>query len=155
MKKDLSVLPLLSAVRFCGENTKRFGYHRSGKRRYRCLDCHRTFIRNSSANHHMVQLSFILPIYSWPLQQICMWRNWLLFLTDNIWPVLHFFWIIRYMPADILEYFTPTTAMNTDPWAYGCDGKWLGRVGVFSSTATSPPRKSLVVVNRMSPSIGI
>lgn len=32
---------------------------------------------------------------------------------------------------DIWYILPPETATNPQPWVYGCDGKWLGRVGVF------------------------
>jgi len=32
---------------------------------------------------------------------------------------------------DIWELFPPTTRLSSTPWVYGCDGKWLRRVGVF------------------------
>jgi transposase-like protein len=33
--------------------------------------------------------------------------------------------------ADVWHVLPPTTATMTTLWVYGCDGKWLGRVGVF------------------------
>lgn len=32
---------------------------------------------------------------------------------------------------DIWHILPPKTEANPQPWVYGCDGKWLGRVGVF------------------------
>jgi len=33
--------------------------------------------------------------------------------------------------ADVWQILPPNTTTTTVPWIYGCDGKWLGRVGVF------------------------
>lgn len=33
--------------------------------------------------------------------------------------------------SDIWNIVPPTTSKTTASWVYGCDGKWLGRVGVF------------------------
>jgi hypothetical protein len=33
--------------------------------------------------------------------------------------------------SDVWKILPPTTGTSTTPWVYGCDGKWLGRVGVF------------------------
>ncbi|MCL4359955.1 hypothetical protein M1555_01715 [Patescibacteria group bacterium] len=33
--------------------------------------------------------------------------------------------------SDVWHILPPKTAPNHAPWVYGCDGKWLGRVGVF------------------------
>jgi len=33
--------------------------------------------------------------------------------------------------ADIWNILPPATGMSTTSWIHGCDGKWLGRVGVF------------------------
>lgn len=32
---------------------------------------------------------------------------------------------------DVWQILPPTTAVSPTPWVHGCDGKWLGRVGVF------------------------
>ena len=33
--------------------------------------------------------------------------------------------------GDVWDVLPPETMRTTTPWVYGCDGKWLGRVGVF------------------------
>lgn len=35
------------------------------------------------------------------------------------------------MAQDVWAILSPTTVATPRPWVYGCDGKWLGRVGVF------------------------
>lgn len=36
------------------------------------------------------------------------------------------------IPASVVwQILPPTTAGSSTPWVHGCDGKWLGRVGVF------------------------
>lgn len=35
------------------------------------------------------------------------------------------------MASDVWEALPPETATTSQEWAYGCDGKWLGRAGVF------------------------
>ena len=63
------------------------------------------------------------------------------------------------MASDVWDVFPPETTMTPRAWVYGCDGKWLGRAGVFLSTAMSPPTKIFGglswAVNRTVQSIGI
>jgi len=136
MKKDLSVLPLLSAS-FCGENTKRLDII-VPENAIQMLRLSSYFHPDSSATITWFQLSFISR-YILAVTTICMWRNCLV-PHDNIWPVYIFSGssVICRRYWNILP---PTTAMNTirGLWLWW---KMVGSGGSFlHPPQRSPPKK--------------
>lgn len=106
--------------------TRRFGYHRSGKRRYRCDACGVTFVRVPSIAitftdfqefHRYVTGKHSRAGSGYALRTIA--RRFVQFLDHPV------------SAADVWSILPPHTTMLRVPWVYGCDGKWLGRVGVF------------------------
>ena len=129
MKLYSPVLRILSAVHG-GGSAKRFGYHRSGKRRYRCLRCGTTFGRTHASS---VTYTDFLAFHRYVVGK----HN-----RKGSAEILHYsartlatrftsFLDHPLIASDIWKILPPETTSATIPWVYGCDGKWLGRVGVF------------------------
>lgn len=109
----------------CGKKAKRFGY-RLGKRRYRCCSCGHIFFRHPSSTvtygdfqefHRYVTGAHSRKGSGYALRTIA--RRFSDFLDHPL------------TASDVWTVFPPKTTSVPRPWVYGCDGKWLGRVGVF------------------------
>jgi hypothetical protein len=114
----------------CGGKTKRFGYHPSGKRRYRCLVCLKTFIRT---RQDLLKYTDFQEFHRYITDKhnreggVEYQGYSLRTLARRIVPFLD----QPLTASDIWNIVPPTTSRTTTPWVHGCDGKWLGRVGVF------------------------
>ena len=111
---------------YCYGRAKKHGWFRS-RRRYRCLNCHRTFGRQK---HLPVSLSDFIDFYRLVVGNVN--RHQLLEDKNISRPVLsvkfRFFFSRPLSAAEVWEVLPPKLS---SPWVYGIDGKWLKRLGVF------------------------
>lgn len=116
---------------FCSYPAIRFGYHRSGKRRWQCTVCRKTFtrIRHRNtltfaifcqffqwviANTSRIQLGSLNGVSRWTL-----YRNFLPFLVRPL------------APGEVWRILPPKCTKSGVRWIYGTDGKWLHHESVF------------------------
>ena len=113
----------------CDEKAKRFGY-RSEKRRYRCLSCNHVFFR------HLHQVTTWEDFYAFNRYIRGYWnrdaaKEACSFSDRTIFTRFTKFLDHPLTSEDIWKILPPKTLATNIPWVYGCDGKWLGRIGVF------------------------
>lgn len=114
----------------CGGASKRFGYHPSGKRRYRCLVCGATFVRRYTPP---LTYADFLAFHQYVVgkhnrEGSAEYRGYSLrTLTSRFTKFLDH----PLTASEIWKILPPAMTTTCRQWVYGCDGKWLGRVGVF------------------------
>ena len=113
----------------CRGKSKRFGYLKSGKRRYRCLSCSKTFVRERKK-------------WGTPWQDFKDWYRYVKGRVNReelgdqrkrsrqtISSRFHVFLAAVVSPELVWGILPPHKA--EEKWCYGVDGKWLHREGVF------------------------
>jgi hypothetical protein len=111
---------------FCQNQAKKNG-RRSGRQRYLCLVCKRTFVREK---HQAVGFKSFCQFYQFVTGKVN--RSRLLTLNSQCRKTLYFtfkhFFDKPPSPLDIWQVLPPKFSKG---WIYAVDGKWLKRQGVF------------------------
>lgn len=108
----------------------RFGYLSSGRRRYRCRLCKQTFTRNTPSTVSWKDFCDFTRLVKGRAN-----RADILAARSCSRPTLSlrfgFFLDHPLSAEDVWQILPPKTVTRDTLWVLGCDGKWLGRLGVF------------------------
>jgi len=125
-KKDLGLPHITIGCPYCHGRSKKFGWFR-GRRRYRCLNCQRTFGRKK---HLPVGFSDFVGFYRLVVGKVN--RKQLMEDKAVSRPTLSVtFRPFFFRPLSAIEVWQILPPRLSSPWVYGVDGKWLKRLGVF------------------------